>query len=240
MISQVVLHDSSRIPEHPFVCAYKPIIGTGSSPDYPSVCRYRPNIGSSRIFSGFTLVELMITLVVLAILLGIGVPNLRSFVQNSRVTTQSNEIIGDLATARSEAIKRNRSVALCRSTNPTAAAPSCATGSGGWESGWIMFQDSDSDGTFSATSSPADILLRAHDPIPGGITVRAGSAAISGSVVFMPSGMTNLTPPTGTDPAHHFALCDSRGAAYGRAIVLENTGRARVGRLSNFPDLSCP
>lgn len=62
--------------------------------------------------TGFTLIELMITLAVAAILLTIGVPSFQYIIQGNRVSTQTNDLITGLSTARSEAIRRNREVTL--------------------------------------------------------------------------------------------------------------------------------
>ena len=62
--------------------------------------------------SGFTLVELMFTITVLAVLLGIGVPNFRDFIRNSRMTAAANDLLADLNLARSEAVKRRVAVTL--------------------------------------------------------------------------------------------------------------------------------
>lgn len=62
---------------------------------------------------GFTLIELMVTLAVMAIIAGMAFPSLRDFIINSRVTTQTNEFIAALGYARSEAIKRGLDVMVC-------------------------------------------------------------------------------------------------------------------------------
>ena len=77
---------------------------------------------------GFTLVELMIGLVVVAILLGIGVPSFRNIISDQRLRAASTDMRIALTTARSEAVKRNRSVFL---SPPT----------GGWGDGWIASLD---------------------------------------------------------------------------------------------------
>ena len=88
---------------------------------------------------GFTLVELMVTVAVLAIISSIAFPNMRELIVNGRITTQTNELISSLSLARSEAIKRGRTVVLCRTDDPLAASPACASGSD-WAGGWVMRQ----------------------------------------------------------------------------------------------------
>ncbi len=64
--------------------------------------------------AGFTLLELIVTIAVASIILGIAVPSFRAMSINNRLATQANDIVGAINLARSEAIKRNRSVSLCR------------------------------------------------------------------------------------------------------------------------------
>ena len=87
---------------------------------------------------GFTIFELMITVAVLGVLMGVGVPAMQSLMQNSRLTTQINLLSTSLALARSEAIKLNQRVLVCVSDSGT----DCADGSTmTWDSGWITFVD---------------------------------------------------------------------------------------------------
>lgn len=67
--------------------------------------------------SGFTLIELMVTLAVAAILLAIAVPSFRDMLERNRVAAQSNELLGGLQTARSEAIRKNATHRFCSSAN---------------------------------------------------------------------------------------------------------------------------
>lgn len=238
MITQRSQHSCSQASVRPLVCMNHPFICARKTGIVPFIRKILPIVRSFDRQRGFTLIELLITVIVLGVLLGIGVPNLRNFIQNSRITTQSNDMIGALAVARSEAIKRNKTVVLCRSADPTAATPACATGgTGTWETGWLLFQDGDGSNTFS---TPADELLQIHEAIPAGMTLRGNSAQLTDYLAFAPSGMTKLTAPNAGDPAHHFKLCDTRGTAFGRAVVLETTGRVRISRQSTFSSLSCP
>lgn len=134
---------------------------------------------------GFTLIELLLTVVIGSILLGIGMPSFKSFVQNSRVTTQTNEFVTAVNTSRSEAIKRSTPITLCASTD----GATCA-GSNNWATGWIIFTDS--SGTAGVLDSPGDTLLRAYNALDGNnsLTTTATvfvrylqSGALSGSSV---------------------------------------------------------
>lgn len=200
----------------------------------PLVCRKRP-IGNNL---GFTLVELIITLVIAGVLLGIGVPNFRSFLQNSRITTQSNEAVANFALARSEAVARRKNVVVCRSAAPTAATPTCAVDTTGtWETGWIIFMDNNVPPDSAYASADGDVLIRVHDALASGVTLRSSGAELTNMLVFTSVGVAS---GGSLSSKPHLKLCDERGAASGRAIVFETTGRAQIMPQSAFPALSCP
>lgn len=96
---------------------------------------------------GFTLVELIITVVIIGIVLTVGVPSFASLVRSNAATSSANEFVAALNTARSEATLRNGGVALCASDDPQSATPSCSGDSGGWANGWVAWADEDDDGT---------------------------------------------------------------------------------------------
>lgn len=81
---------------------------------------------------GFTLVELVVTIAVLAISLSIAIPSFQNAILNSKLGSSADSLAASARLAHSEAIKRNAAVTLCVSSNGT----SCATG--GWEQGWIV------------------------------------------------------------------------------------------------------
>ncbi|MGQ0658291.1 MAG: GspH/FimT family pseudopilin [Chromatiales bacterium] len=91
--------------------------------------------------AGFTIIELMITILVLAILLGLAVPNMRDFILRNRLTSQTNALVASLQFARSEAVKRGTMVAIAPLTPAN------------WASGWQVWVDDDRDGLAEATDN---------------------------------------------------------------------------------------
>ena len=129
---------------------------------------------------GFTLIELMIGLVVLVVLIAIGVPGMQGMVHASRLSSAANEISGAVQVARVEALRRNRSVLLCRSDD----LASCASGDV-W-SGWLVFVDTDNDGVVDGGE---EVIKTGSIDAP--LVMRASSAISSRSHVvgFRPNGL---------------------------------------------------
>ena len=161
---------------------------------------------------GFTLLELMVTLAVIAIAFAIGVPSMNTFIQNDRLVTQINTLVGHLAYARSEAVKRNQQVAVCVSSD----AATC-TGGTNWENGWIVYIDANGNDSFEA----GEEVLRAQQLLEGSNTLRP--TTIGTQVTYDYRGFVDNTS------VGSFSLCDSRGDAYGKAISISTTGRVRSG-----------
>jgi type IV fimbrial biogenesis protein FimT len=132
---------------------------------------------------GFTLTELMVALAVVAILVGIATPTYRQFSANSRTVATTNSLVGALAVARSEALRRATPVTVCASTDLQA----CNTSD--WSNGWIVFTDSGVAGTVDAT----DQIIQAW-PAPGGNSKVGLSYPTNGNawLQYTARGMTSL------------------------------------------------
>lgn len=140
---------------------------------------------------GFTLVELMITIGIVGILATIAVPSFRDYVRNQRVKSASFELVAALSLTRSEAIKRNKDIAITRA-------------SGGWQNGWSISADGNvlrqqntynsisitdtanataitfnRDGRLAASSTPTSFTVGAS-PASSAVTSRCISISLSG------------------------------------------------------------
>lgn len=175
--------------------------------------------------SGFTLIELMVTLTVAAILVGIAVPNMRDFIRNNRLTGGVNDMLHSLQVARSEAIKRqNGSVVICGTANPTAGDAAMACDYATFK-GWFVFQDTDGNWQHGA----AEPVIERHGLLDAGVTVKTD--ATDRIISFGASGFAN--PAGARNPTATIVLCDSRGvvaaggSSTGRTLLITQTGRAR-------------
>ena len=189
--------------------------------------RMKPD--SIRNHLGFTLIELMVTLSVLAILLAIAIPNFQSFVLNSRLTATTNDLVSALAVARSEAVKRATRVTVCKSADSGAASPTCSAGAN-WQDGWIVFVDSATAGTVDGTDS--DNILRVFQPTVNNGMAIDGGTNFANWLSYLPSGVSvgdgDLANGTFTVD---FATCPSPATTMARTIVLNATGRVITTRV---------
>ncbi|HEB82226.1 MAG TPA: prepilin-type N-terminal cleavage/methylation domain-containing protein [Gammaproteobacteria bacterium] len=190
--------------------------------------------------SGFTLIELMITLFIVGILAAIGLPSLKSFSQGSRLIAASNEMVSALHVARSEAIKQNVAVSVCASSD----AKTCGAAAT-WKDGWIVFVDSGYTltNTGAACTGPnTDCLLRVHEGFDNSqlkITgVDPNSVAVK-SLTFTSRGLPLAA--NGSQTSAVFSVCgldDSGSTSVSRAVVVSVAGRVRVS--DNTAVISCP
>lgn len=171
---------------------------------------------------GFTLLELMLTLAIAAIVLVVGVPGMREFLWQSSLTTNINSLASALNVARSEAVARGRTVSVCRSNNPTSATPSCTTAAGSWATGWVVFVNRDSDSP--AAIDAGETVLQAFEGLDTGESLTT-SATFQHSVSFSPEGIA--------DGAGEFVLCKNNDTAYLRSVEIERSGHIFQGRRQN-------
>jgi type IV fimbrial biogenesis protein FimT len=177
---------------------------------------------------GFTMIELMVTLTVAGVLTALALPNLRPFVQNSRLTSASNDLLRSLYIARTEAVKRQVNVAVCATADPTAsdASITCSYGASAFN-GWFVFVDVNGNWQYDST---ADTVIEKHALLDSSVSVRNDA---DGIVSYAPTGFANLAGAK--RPSSNVVLCDQRGTVLlsgtdstARAVLIANTGRVRV------------
>lgn len=156
---------------------------------------------------GFTLIEMMIVLAIVAVLLVLVPPGMSQLSLNTNLKSYSHEMLSSVYLSRSEAIKRNTPVTLCVSTD----GATCA-GAGDWEQGWIVLA---TDGT----------VIKNQQAITTGYRM-TGSATAPGNhtMVFQPSGAASTSSI--------ITICRKTPAVgnWEREVRVSATGRARVSR----------
>ncbi|MGQ9685303.1 MAG: GspH/FimT family pseudopilin [Thiobacillaceae bacterium] len=160
--------------------------------------------------SGVTLIELLVTISIAAILMAIAVPGFQDFFRRNRLDSATSDLMATLNYARSEAIRRGVPVSVCRSSN----GESC---SGGWQEGWIVFTNPDNDDTVDA----GEEILRVHQALPNGITLNANTNFTTRITYRSDGRITNTVGGT-------FFFCPASGTTDARQIVVNGAGRARI------------
>ena len=167
---------------------------------------------------GFTLIEMLTAIVVLAVLLAIALPNLSGFVRSSKVRGAQSELIGALMLARSEAVKRGVAVSVA-ATSATA---------GDFSSGWTVWIDADGDGTVNN----GETVLRSFPDISGAVVASATSFNTTtpvSALAFTPTGfLTPITPVS-------FKVCGKGDTTKGYTINIWLVGMADVSDQTTCP-----
>lgn len=149
-----------------------------------------------RAAKGFTLIELMVTLAVLAIILGIAIPSFSSMIRDNRIGSLSLELQGAIQLARSEAVKRRVNVIICRRN---AAGNNCENGTD-WASGWLVRQAGgdiikvwDAASAITLTGPNAGVTFR-----PNGMTTASGNFTVTAAGCTGTQTRTIAVSATGT------------------------------------------
>ena len=175
--------------------------------------RTNTDFGTTR-ESGFTLLELIVTLAVAAIVLSVGVPSFRGVIMDNRLVSQSNQFITSVKMARSAAVRYQRPATVCSSANFDAAVPTCSADND-WSDGWFVWVDKDRDALTDANE-----VIAVFGPIHDASTLSSGTAS---SFTYDARGFA-------TTPAGNLTLCDSRTSEMGRLIKVNSVGRTNVKR----------
>jgi type IV fimbrial biogenesis protein FimT len=164
---------------------------------------------------GFTLTELLVTLAIASILMVVALPVMNSVGTAMRLTSLSNDFLSQLHLARSEAIKRNSRVAICKSGDGS----SCSE-SGDWEQGSIVFHDANDNGLREVDEQ----LIQRGQPLPDDFRF-TGNQNVRHYISFDPRGVTHQ--------AGALTLCSrSTEPVTARQVVISMVGRPRIKKTS--------
>lgn len=164
-------------------------------------------------------------MVIVVILMAVGVPSYRYVTTDNRMSTEANELLGDLQYARSEAVREGQTITVCAApAGMSPSSPSCAAlGTTAWQNGWVVFGDVNGDQTIDT----GDPVLRIQSAFVGGDTfASSGSGANNlGAFTFNRSGFVNQL---GTSQVT-VKLQDSTGtSAYTRCLNVTLSGMLSV------------
>lgn len=167
--------------------------------------------------TGFTLIELMVTITIAGALLIVGVPGFISFQRNSELTSATNSFVAALSAARGEAMKRGlQAVVVPRTDND-------------WATGWTVFIDSDNNQQFNGS----DVLIVEQGAVPSYFSATgSGTAQLSPAyIMFNPSGYTQTNGSVFQSATLKIERNDLSGTdktQQTRIVIIAKTGRARA------------
>lgn len=173
---------------------------------------------------GFSLLEIISTLAISSILIGLAVPFIGNLISENRVSGQINTLRGTIALTRSEAITRQQDVVLCKS-----ADQQMCTRQGSWDQGYIVFVDTNHDRRRNQQES----LLHVQATLPSNITLNYRAF---GSRHYLAYHATGFTQTNGT-----FTFCNRGMPDRAKALIVTKTGRVRLSeKRADGSALVCP
>lgn len=167
--------------------------------------------------SGFSLIEVMVALSLVVTMAVLAVPAISAMVNSSRLNSAAGAMFNSLYLTRSEAVKRNARVVMCKS-----ADGQVCTDMGGWQQGWIIFHDANNNSEMDA----GEELIYREAALPAQLSL-SGNGPVKDYVSYTAIGKTKLM--SGAFQAGTFTAClRSAGVTDARLVVINSSGRPRM------------
>jgi len=176
---------------------------------------------NTRQADGFTALELIVTMTIIAILLTAGVPAFKNYSWNLRMRTVMDMLQTDLNLARGRAISHNIQTVIC----PAVDGGDCS-GESAWQDGWIVFTDLNGD----RRKQDGEPLLKQSGAVA---LLNISSSSSRSRIRFYPNG---TAPGSNTS----ILFCDQRGVSHAETITVSNSGRIRIQASADEPSEICP
>ena len=181
--------------------------------------------------AGFTLVELMVTIALVAVLMMVAVPSFVTFQRNAELTSFANSLLAAANAARGEAMKRGRYAMV---------VPLDATN---WSSGWVVFVDVDRSQGYASAS---DVTIQTKEAAPAFLTISGTSGSTGATppyIMFDASGYAKNKANAFASSTLEISRNDVTGAELlkqTRRFKVDPSGRARVCTPNTSTDVQCP
>jgi type IV fimbrial biogenesis protein FimT len=170
----------------------------------------RPHLDTEKSNGGFTLIEVMVVIGIVAVLATLALPSFQQFINNTRLSSIHSQLINDVNFARSEAIKRNSRTLICARNT---AGTGCANATD-WSVGWVVCVDSDSDGACDASTLTAPNPSKAQAQLNSALTLSSSVAIIrfnANGSQGVPGTIATLTLSTNGATTRTLAVAPSGG-----------------------------
>jgi type IV fimbrial biogenesis protein FimT len=174
--------------------------------------------------SGYTMLELVMTMAIVVILGTLAVPGFRYVTNSNRIAGEVNGLLGDIQFARSQAVKEGLPVTICSSSDRA----NCTNTD--WEFGWIVFLDTNN----SKTRDPGEAIIRTQ-PAFGGTDTFVATPGTFHTLTFNRMGYA----PTGVANAINITLHDSTSSTNWTRCVAINPIGSTVTERHGFGTPSC-
>lgn len=157
----------------------------------------------------------MVTVAVAAILISLAIPSFSASIRDNKISSVHNLLVSSLNLARSTAITRGLITSVCKSN---ATGSQCAPTSTDWSNGWLVFTDSNSNGSIDT----GDTVIQHHNDIPSGISIKSSKQRFSFGSQGYARGF-----------AASVRICDARKDTIKKGFLISNLGRIRIAESSD-------